>query len=198
MKWTALFAASAITVASLAGAAPARDKSTIEKSPDLLQPQQLKKPVARVAAPLALAPSLVTAAAAPTVEDVGDPDSFGRNVTYLGLAQTTVVTLTDDCTGSDPTIERCIVNQPAPLSTNFNETDLATMNLPAKATKSLVCFAITHRAVHGIGADHHRQCRARRSDVDRSRDRAAIRRIAHAEPFDLAQLPQHPARRVRE
>jgi hypothetical protein len=144
MKWTAFVAAVALTLTSLAaGAAPARAKPSVEKSPDVLQPQQLKRPGARLSAPLVLAPGPMTAAAAPTVEDVGDPDSFGRNVTYLGLAQTTVVTLTDDCTGSDPTIERCIVNQPAPLSTNFNESELATMNLPAKATKSLVCFAIT-------------------------------------------------------
>jgi hypothetical protein len=53
------------------------------------------------------------------------------------------VTLADDCSGSDPTLERCIVNNPAPLSTNFDEAGLATMNLPAKATKSLICFGLT-------------------------------------------------------
>jgi hypothetical protein len=109
----------------------------------VLQPQQAKKSAPRVAAPLVPAPGTVTAAAAPTAEDVGDPDSFGRNVTYLGLAQTMPVTLADDCSGSDPTLERCIVNNPAPLSTNFDEAGLATMNLPAKATKSLICFGLT-------------------------------------------------------
>jgi hypothetical protein len=140
MKWNVLVAASAISLGSFASAAP---QSSRERSPDVLQPQQAKKSATRVAAPLVLAPGLVTAAAAPTAEDVGDPDSFGRNVTYLGLAQTMPVTLADDCSGSDPTLERCIVNNPAPLSTNFDEAGLATMNLPAKATKSLICFGLT-------------------------------------------------------
>jgi hypothetical protein len=140
MKWNVMVAASAISLASFASAAP---QSSRERSPDVLQPRQAKKSATRVAAPLVLAPGLVTAAAAPTAEDVGDPDSFGRNVTYLGLAQTLPVTLSDDCSGSDPTLERCIVNNPAPLSTSFDEADLATMNLPAKATKSLICFGLT-------------------------------------------------------
>ena len=142
MKWIALVAASAISVTSIAaGAAPAK-KPTIEKSPDVLRAPQIEKTAARVTSSLLLAPS-VTAAAAPTAEDVGDPDSFGRNVTYLGLAQTQSVTVLDDCSASDPTLERCIVANPAPSPTTFNEDGLATMNLPAKATKSLICFALT-------------------------------------------------------
>jgi hypothetical protein len=35
------------------------------------------------------------------------------------------------------------VNNPAPASTSFDEADLAVMNLPAKATKSLICFGFT-------------------------------------------------------
>ena len=140
MKWIALVAASAISTVSLAaGAAPAR---SLEKSPDLLRPQQLKKPILRASAPL-LPGATITAAAAPTVDDVGDADSFGRNVTYLGLAQTLSVAVVDDCSASDPTLERCVVANPAPAPTPFNETNLATINLPAKATKSLMCFALT-------------------------------------------------------
>ena len=143
MKWTACVAVATLTAASLsAGAAPA-GKSLAENSPDVLAPVQLKRKVAEKAAlPLVLSPTLL-AAAAPTVEDVGDADSFGRNVTYLGLAQALAVTLSPDCTGSDPTVERCIVQNAAPALTSFNESDLATMNLPAKATKSLMCFALT-------------------------------------------------------
>jgi hypothetical protein len=142
MKWIALVAATAISVTSIAaGAAPAK-RATIEKSPDVLRAQQLKKDAARVSSPLLLAPS-ATAAAALTVDDVGDPDSFGRNVTWLGLAQTLAVTVLDDCSASDPTVERCLVANPAPAPTTFNEDGLATMNLPAKATKSLICFALT-------------------------------------------------------
>jgi hypothetical protein len=144
MKRTALVAASALVFTTLACttltayAAPAR--SGTEKSPDVLQPQQLRK---SASAPLMLAPSAITAAAAPTVDDVGDADSFGRNVTYLGLAQTQSVVVLDDCTGSDPTFERCIVANAAPAPTTFDEDGLATMNLPGKATKTLMCFALT-------------------------------------------------------
>ena len=143
MKWTTCAAAAALTLATFsAGAAPAT-KGLIERSPDVLAPAQLKAKVAEKAAlPLVLAPT-VLAAAAPTAADVGDADSFGRNVTYLGLAQTLAVSLASDCTGSDPTTERCIVQSPAPGVTSFNESNLATMNLPAKATKSLMCFALT-------------------------------------------------------
>jgi len=141
MKWTVLCASTALALTTLsAGAAPPRD--TAEKSPDVLNPALAKK-APRAIVPLVLAPSLVAAAAAPTPEDVGDADSFGKNVIYLGLAQTMGVTLVDDCTGSDPTVERCIVQNPAPAPTAFDETGLATMNLPAKATKTLMCFALT-------------------------------------------------------
>jgi hypothetical protein len=108
----------------------------------VLPAPQLRKSAARAATPLLLSPA-VTAAAAPTVEDVGDADSFGRNVTYLGLAQTLPVTVLDDCSASDPAFERCIVANAAPAPTSFNESGLATMNLPGKATKSLMCFALT-------------------------------------------------------
>jgi len=142
MKWTACVAAVTLTAASLsAGAAPA-GKNLAERSPDVLAPAQLKrKTTEKAALPLVLSPTLL--AAAPTADDVGDADSFGRNVTYLGLAQSLGITLAPDCTGSDPTVERCIVQAAAPAMTSFNESDLATMNLPAKATKSLMCFALT-------------------------------------------------------
>lgn len=137
MKWTVLVAASAISVSSIAaGAAPG------ERSPDILRGQQLRKSAVRAPAPLLPAVS-ATAAAAPTVDDVGDADSFGRNVTYLGLAQTLSVSVLDDCSASDPTVERCIVANPAPSPTSFIEDGLATINLPTKATKSLICFALT-------------------------------------------------------
>jgi hypothetical protein len=144
MKWTALIAA-AITTVSLEASA-ANQRVAIEKSPDVLRPQQLKRSLAHGAVGpqvLAASPLLVTTAAAPTADEVGDADSFGKNVTWLGLAQTLPVTLQDDCSGSDPAFERCIVQQPAPLATNFNESALAVMNLPAKASKDLLCFTLT-------------------------------------------------------
>jgi hypothetical protein len=144
MKWTACVAVATLTVTSLSAAAAPAHKRTVERSPDVLAPAQLGKSVARKAElPLVLSPTLLAAAAAPTVDDVGDPESFGRNVTYLGLAQTLPVSLAPDCTGTDPAIERCLVQNAAPSLTAFDESDLATMNLPAKATKSLICFALT-------------------------------------------------------
>ncbi len=143
MKWTALIAAVAIAGTSLAADAAPPKSPAIERSPDLLRPQQIWKPASRVSDPLLLAPSTIGAAAAPTDEDVGDADSFGRNVTYLGLAQTLSVLVTDDCSGSDPALGRCVVANAAPAPTSFDEADLATINLPAKATKTLMCFALT-------------------------------------------------------
>jgi hypothetical protein len=143
MKWTALTVATAVSLALgvVAEAAP-RAKAQLEKSADVLQPQQLRKAARPDAGPL-LAPSLIGAAAAPTVEEVGDPDSFGKNVIYLGFAQTMPVVVLPDCTGTDPTLERCLVANPAPASTPFNESDLGTVELPAKASKSLLCFTLT-------------------------------------------------------
>jgi hypothetical protein len=145
MKRNSLVAAMAVSLAigaACATAAP-RKAQVAEKSPDVLQPQQLRKSALRSAVSPPLASDTITSAAAPTVEEVGDADSFGRNVTYLGLAQTLPVVVLPDCTGSDPTFERCIVGNPAPSATTFNESDLASISLPAKATKSLVCFTLT-------------------------------------------------------
>ena len=140
MKWTACAATAALIVTFNAGAAPVR--GLVEKSPDVLAPAQLKtKPAEKAALPLVLAPTLL--AAAPTIDEVGDVESFGKNVIYLGLAQTLPVTVTDDCTGSDPTLERCLIANAAPGTTTFDEAGLATMSLPAKASKSLLCFTLT-------------------------------------------------------
>ena len=89
----------------------------------------------------------MAAQAAPTIEEVGDPDSFGRDVIYLGNAQTSIVALQADCT-PDPMFppapnDRCIVLNPQPAGTSFNEDGLATLQLPADSTKSLICFALT-------------------------------------------------------
>ncbi len=145
MRWTSLAAPAISLFVALALGLPARAAPprtpTVEKSADLLKPQQLRK--ARADISTVLAPLGLAAAAAPTVEDVGDADSFGKNVTYLGLTQTMPVVVLPDCTGSDPTLERCIVAAPAPGPTAFDESGLATMNLPGKATKSLLCFTLT-------------------------------------------------------
>jgi hypothetical protein len=87
------------------------------------------------------------AAAAPTAEEVGDADSFGHDVIYLGSALTGSVQLLSDCTpdpsNPPPPNSRCIVTNAQPAQTSWNEDGLATLQLPARSTKSLICFALT-------------------------------------------------------
>lgn len=78
-----------------------------------------------------------------TAETVGDPYSFGREKTYLGVAQTRPVTMTTDCTGHPPEGGPCIVLNPAPASTLVDEIDLAVIELPRRSTHSLLCFTFT-------------------------------------------------------
>ena len=86
-----------------------------------------------------------------TIETVGDPDSFGHNMTYLGLAQTETVFLTDPSVGEpscsdylDAGYTQCVETDPTPgSSTAVDLPDLATIELPGKATKSTICFTFT-------------------------------------------------------
>jgi hypothetical protein len=86
-----------------------------------------------------------------TIETVGDPDSFGRAKTYLGLAQTETVILTDPTApGEEPCsyyltqgYTQCVETNPAPAGTSVNLPDLASIQLPGKATKSTICFTFT-------------------------------------------------------
>lgn len=72
-----------------------------------------------------------------TVEEVGDPDSFGRNLRWLGVAQLNA-RVTSDCTGwTEPGCQ--VMTTPGALTT-FSFTDLARIRLPPKATKSLLCY----------------------------------------------------------
>ena len=84
-------------------------------------------------------------ATAQTAADVGDLDSFGRNVIYLGSTQIGRIFLQPDCT-PDPAVppeegSRCITVPPD--GAGFNESNLATIRLPARATRSMVCFSLT-------------------------------------------------------
>ena len=92
---------------------------------------------------------LATLKPMPSAGDVGDPDSFGRGVTYIGLTQTGAVTFAADCTPApgDPPAgpdDRCIAVAPAPAAaTQYDVRDIARLKLPAHATHSVVCFAVT-------------------------------------------------------
>ncbi len=80
--------------------------------------------------------------AAVTEDQVGDADSFGRDKIYLGVSQTTPVVVQADCTGSPPE-EVCIEHLPAPATTSVDEFDLGMIELPDRASNSLLCFTFT-------------------------------------------------------
>jgi len=93
---------------------------------------------ASVHTPKSMVKKAVPGLAAVSDDDVGDSDSFGRNVKWLGLASMNV-TLTSDC--SDPSIgPGCQVLNPAGVVTAFHFDDLAHISLPANASHSLLCY----------------------------------------------------------
>ena len=82
------------------------------------------------------------AAQTPSAADVGDADSFGHTVIYLGYRQSTAINLSPTCEGFDPALGRCIPIV-AGGTTPFNETDLGVIRLPARATRTLICHSVT-------------------------------------------------------
>jgi hypothetical protein len=86
--------------------------------------------------------------------EVGDPDSFGRNVRYIGTMQSGTITLSSDCT-PDPSSppgpdDRCITTAPAPLLTPIHVTDVGRVVIPGRATHSLICHWQTPIVVYGF------------------------------------------------
>ena len=93
---------------------------------------------------LALSQAQAQAQAAPLASDVGDADSFGRNVIYLGVAGTPTVFFKSNCTVSPPAAPaRCVTMAAQPALTNYAENKLASLTIPGKSTHSLLCFAVT-------------------------------------------------------
>jgi hypothetical protein len=88
-------------------------------------------------------------AASPSPADVGDADSFGRNVLWLGLTDGNV-DLAADCTGDT---FPCTVLAPPPAPTSFSYTDLGHVTLPAKAAHSLLCYWFSPFLTIGYGND---------------------------------------------
>jgi hypothetical protein len=78
-------------------------------------------------------------AAAPTAAQVGDADSFGHDVRWLGILSTSLV-LTADCNpGGEPIFGNCVSLAPAPNTTTFALADLASITLPGKSSETLLC-----------------------------------------------------------
>ncbi|MEP6633856.1 MAG: hypothetical protein ABJA62_06560 [Luteimonas sp.] len=103
------------------------------RSPDLL-PSAQQRHLSRTAAPT---PTGMDKALAP--EDVGDVDSFGRTVNWLGITQANI-DLSDTCPvpGGDPDAA-CATLNAAPAVTTFVYEDLAHITLPGKSANSLLC-----------------------------------------------------------
>lgn len=78
-------------------------------------------------------------AAGVTEADVGDADSFGRNLRWLGLTDAQVE-LSNDCSPfTDPSVG-CQVLAPAGGLTSFSFENLGHVKLPKKAATSLLCY----------------------------------------------------------
>jgi hypothetical protein len=95
------------------------------------------------------------AKAAPTVADVGDADSFGRNIKWLGLAQTGAISFDSTCAplpGDPPPgpDDRCVALNPAPASTSFDFPDIGRMTLPGKSAETLLCHWLSPIAIYSF------------------------------------------------
>lgn len=75
-----------------------------------------------------------------TEADVGDVDSFGRNLHWIGLASANVI-LSSDCSAFPPgPSTMCQTLNPAPLFTSFTFDDVSRIKLPKNAAHSLLCY----------------------------------------------------------
>ena len=87
--------------------------------------------------PAALRAGAVVSKAGPSAADVGDADSFGRTLTWLGLTDAWIE-LAADCSGSEA--ERCQPLASAPATTTFAFDDVGHVTLPRNAANSLLCY----------------------------------------------------------
>ncbi|GAB6194727.1 hypothetical protein [Lysobacter xanthus] len=127
----AVLAAAVLPQATFA-APPSRSVQAERRGLDLLPSRQALR-LSR-AAKTAVAPGMAGATVA--VADVGDVDSFGRTLKWLGVTQA-AITLDSSC---DPaSTDPCQVIAPAG-PTSFAFTDAARISLPGKATNSLLCY----------------------------------------------------------
>jgi hypothetical protein len=91
-----------------------------------------------------LAVASVLRAGPPSEADVGDPDSFGHNAQFMGVASG-FVTLSPACTPAPTPVppatannDQCFNLDPQPATTSFEADDLARINLPKGSTKDMI------------------------------------------------------------
>jgi hypothetical protein len=87
-------------------------------------------------------------AAPPTAAEVGDVDSFGHNVQYMG-AKSGFITLSPVCTPAPTPVppatandDQCFTLSAAPALTNFDAEDILRIKLPKKATRTIIYPAL--------------------------------------------------------
>jgi hypothetical protein len=123
----AMAAAAAAALGVHAQSAPAAEPPSADLLPDAAQRRLASVPPA---------PKAGIAAAPPTLEEVGDVDSFGRSLRWLGVTQMNI-TLADAC---DDPAAACAVLSPSPAATAFQFEDVARIVLPPKASHSMLCY----------------------------------------------------------
>lgn len=130
-------AAALISLFAVAGQSPQQRADALERrSADLLPSAQQRALSSRTRA---MSPASAAADKGPSLEEVGDVDSFGRNVRWLGLTQMNI-TLADTCPppGTDPDSACAVLNPPGTV-TSFAFDDVARITLPGKSADSLLC-----------------------------------------------------------
>ena len=89
----------------------------------------------------------VLRAAGPTVDDVGDLDSFGRNAQYMGAVSGLITLQTDPCPSptpgpspstNPPNGDQCFQITDTSVTTPFDAENSCRINLPKNATKDII------------------------------------------------------------
>ncbi|MFL6373207.1 MAG: hypothetical protein ACJ73D_00935 [Pyrinomonadaceae bacterium] len=110
------------------------------------------------------AKAVAAAPAAPSASAVGEPDSFGKNAVFLGVAASGGLIITNDC--SDPNLDlqpddKCLQVLDPTISTTQDFTDLARITIPGKSVSNIV-YCINNHTINyhfsnpGPGTAHGR------------------------------------------
>lgn len=114
-----------------------RATAAVTDRPQSLSPARPDTARPPVGIPIPLPPLLP---GTPAREDVGDPDSFGRPLKWLGLTQANIH-LSEDCSLPEHQYEGTHCEQTSPAQTaQFNFRDTARITLPGNAAHSMLCY----------------------------------------------------------
>ena len=128
----------ALQAASPRGAgATARAAGPDARSSDLLPPAATRRLWQRASQLLVATAGQAAVAAPPTAGEVGDPDTFGRALTWLGVTQMSV-DLAASCPSPSPDVS-CTVLAAGGAVTPFAASGLGSIELPARASNSMLC-----------------------------------------------------------